>query len=151
MEDNDTPPGFVKLQLLTSPKERITEASAVPVNGRVYISSLLWQQESVNTVQSNQRVSVTNHGPCASGYVGDIEFDHAFCIAGTHWPAVTRAWIERCRRHTWPPVAVLDDILKNGYHCVPVGSKIVSSGNLLEWTIYGLWTPKNISKGDSQS
>jgi hypothetical protein len=109
MEDNDTPPGFVKLQLLTSPRGRLITASAVPVNDRVYISSLLWQQESVNAVGNHKgHQRVINHGPCVSGYVEDIEFDYANCIAGTHWPAVTRAWIERCIAHTWPPVAVLE-------------------------------------------
>jgi hypothetical protein len=48
MEDNDTPPGFVKLKLLTLPRDKYIVSSAVPVNDRVYISSLLWQQESVD-------------------------------------------------------------------------------------------------------
>jgi hypothetical protein len=90
MEDNDTPPGFVKLQLLTSPQDDYITASAVPVNDRVYISSLFWKQEDFKRVHSNKSYQrVTDHGPCASGYVGPIEFDYALCIAGTLWPAVT--------------------------------------------------------------
>jgi hypothetical protein len=30
---------------------------------------------------------------------------------------------------------VLEEILENGYHCVAIGSKIVSCGNLLEWRL----------------
>ncbi|XP_048747160.2 uncharacterized protein LOC125659520 [Ostrea edulis] len=136
MEDSDTPPGFVKLQILTWPRNNCTASSAVPVSDRVYMSSFLQQQETIgifNGLKSHQRV--TSHGPCANTYVGSTEYDHVFCISGTHWPELTLPWIERCFRYTWPPKPVLEEILKNGYHCVPVGSKIVSSGNLLEWRL----------------
>jgi hypothetical protein len=136
MEDSDTPPGFVKLQLLTSTRDEIIASSAVPVNGRVYISNLSWQLQMFNQVNNaKQHQKVTSHGPCANALVGSVEFDHALCVAGTHWAALTRPWIERCFQHTWPPEPVLQDILENGYHCVPVGSKIVSGGNLLEWRL----------------
>jgi hypothetical protein len=136
MEDADTPPGFVKLQLLTPPRGDFISSSAVPVNGRVYISSLLWQQETFSKVNKmNGRQRVTSHGPCANDYVGAGEIDTAVCIAGIHWPRLARPWIERCLRYSWPPALVLANTLKNGYHCVPVGSKIVSSGNLLEWRL----------------
>ncbi|XP_048746396.2 uncharacterized protein LOC125658966 [Ostrea edulis] len=138
MEDSDTPPGFVKLQSLISPQDYdvYIASSAVSVNDRVYISSLLWQQELFKTVAADtNHDSVTNHGPCANSYIGSMEFDQALCIAGTHWPALTRPWIERCLGHIWPPAPVLEEILKNGYHCVPIGSKIVSSENRLEWRL----------------
>ncbi|XP_048746114.2 uncharacterized protein LOC125658760 [Ostrea edulis] len=136
MEDSDTPPGFVKLQLLTSTQDDVIVSTAVPVNDRIYISSLLLQQltfEQVKNIKSCQ--NITSHGPCTNAYTGSIEFDYAVCFAGTHWPALTRPWIERCLWHTWPPASVLAEILENGYHCVPIGSKIDSSGNLLEWRL----------------
>jgi hypothetical protein len=43
--------------------------------------------------------------------------------------------MERCLRYNWPPKPLLKEIVENGYHCVPVGSKIVSSGNELEWRL----------------
>ncbi|XP_048744867.2 uncharacterized protein LOC125657948 [Ostrea edulis] len=136
MQDNDTPPGFVKLQLLTSPRGEYIVSSAVPVNDRIYVSSLLWQQhtlQNLNNVKGYR--NGISHGPCANAYYLSTEFDIADCLAGIHWPALTRPWVERCIRHTWPPEPVLAEILENGYHCVPVGSKIVSSGNLLEWRL----------------
>ncbi|XP_056006118.1 uncharacterized protein LOC125657819 [Ostrea edulis] len=136
MEDSDTPPGFVRLQLLTSPKDELIASLGVPVNGRVYIASLLWQQEEldqVNDFKGHERV--TSHGPCANAYIESREVDYALCISGTHWPALTQPWIERCLLHTWPPAPELQEILENGYHCVPIASKIVSSGNLLEWRL----------------
>ncbi|XP_048772857.2 uncharacterized protein LOC125678440 [Ostrea edulis] len=83
--------------------------------------------------KNHQRV--TSHGPCANSYVGPNEFDNALCIAGTHWPKLTRPWIERCFRYAWPPAPMFEEILKDGYHCVPIGSKTVSNGNLLEWRL----------------
>jgi hypothetical protein len=137
MEDDDTPPGFVKLQLLTSPRGIYITSSAVPVNDRVYISSVLWQQQTFNNVINIQGLErVTSHGPCANAYSsGSNEVDYGDCIAGKHWPELTRPWIERCLGHNWPQSTVLVNILENGYHCMPVGSKIVSSGNLLEWRL----------------
>jgi hypothetical protein len=74
MEDNDTPPGFVKLQLLTSPQDNYITASAVPVNDRVYISSLFWQQNIFNVVYNRKLLKkVTSHSPCAYAYYGSIE------------------------------------------------------------------------------
>ena len=57
MEDNDTPPGFVKLQLLASPPGGFVTTFAVLVNDRFYISSLAWQQSTLNSVQSNAKCS----------------------------------------------------------------------------------------------
>jgi hypothetical protein len=92
MEDNDAPPGFVKLQRLSSPPviSNYIALSDVLVNDRVYISSLLWQQNIFKQLTNIKKCqSVTNHGPCANVYVGTIEFDHALCIAGTHWPELS--------------------------------------------------------------
>ncbi|XP_048766540.2 uncharacterized protein LOC125673782 [Ostrea edulis] len=136
MENNDTPPGFVKLQILTLPQLCSLASSGVSVNDRSYISSLLVQQSMINHfINEKGYTKVTSHGPCANTYIGSHEIDHAYCIAGTYWPELTQPWITRCLLHTWPPVPVLEEIFKDGYHCVPVGSRIDSSGNLLEWRL----------------
>ena len=44
MEDTDTPPGFVRLQLLTSPRDRHIESSVVPFNDGVYLLSERWRK-----------------------------------------------------------------------------------------------------------
>ncbi|XP_056006105.1 uncharacterized protein LOC125658965 isoform X2 [Ostrea edulis] len=136
MEDSDTPPGFVKLQILTWPRKECIASSAVRVNDKVYMSSFLHQQRAVKVYKESKSYQrVTSHGPSANSYIGSTEYDHVLCIAGTHWPELTLPWIERCFRYTWPPEPVLEEILKNGYHCVPVGSKIDSSGIILEWRL----------------
>jgi hypothetical protein len=136
MEDNDTPPGFVKLRILTWPKKECIASSAVPVNDNIYMSSLLHQHLAVKIFKSKKNFQrVIGHGPCANAYEHSKEYDHALCVAGIHWPELTLPWIDRCFSYTWPPEGVLEEILENGYHCVPVGSKIASSENLLEWRL----------------
>jgi hypothetical protein len=136
MEDNDTPPGFVKLRFLAWPKNICVARSAVQINDKVYLSSALHTDEAIRLMTETVNVpGVTLHGPCANVVVKGVEWDHAFCIAGVHWPELIRPWIEKCILLTWPPAPVVEEILKNGYHCVPVGSKIVSNGNLLEWRL----------------
>jgi hypothetical protein len=136
MEDNDSPPGFVKLQILTWPPRECLASSIVAVNDKVYISSFLYQKQTIENFDADKRHErVTSHGPCASTYIGTIEYDHASCIAGLHWPESTISWIERCFQYTWPLEPVLEEILENGYHCVPIGSKIASNENFLEWRL----------------
>ncbi|XP_056015545.1 uncharacterized protein LOC125674377 isoform X2 [Ostrea edulis] len=136
MDSMDTPPGFVRLQLLTPTSNPNISSSLVLLNDRVYISSSQFQQRSVdfsNNISPHQ--IFTPHGPCTTSTIASIEADYAHCFASIHWPALTRPWIDRCLRHTWPPVRVLTDIVNNGCHCVPIGSKILSSENQLEWRL----------------
>ncbi|XP_062582351.1 uncharacterized protein LOC134244092 [Saccostrea cucullata] len=137
MEDSDTPPGFVRLSLLTPTKHEITISCLVLFNGSAYISSRLWRemhfqlQNKVHIKKENLRL----HGPCSSGFHGSIEFDLAHCLATFPWPKLLGSWVDRCQRHTWPPVPVLEIILKNECHCVPIGSKVNVTSNELEWRL----------------
>ncbi|XP_062604610.1 uncharacterized protein LOC134266375 [Saccostrea cucullata] len=134
MEDSDTPPGFVTLRLLTPQNSRLI-LSLVPFKDGVFISSSLWREDYFQTLINNeyfQQTNITIHGPCSSGFVGDLEFDHAVCFASIFWPKISGGWVDRCQRHTWPPIPVLEKILRNGCHCVPIGSKIESTSYELE-------------------
>ncbi|XP_062573724.1 uncharacterized protein LOC134235604 [Saccostrea cucullata] len=140
MEDSDTPPGFVKLRLLTPPRQHMyfTIPCLRPINDGNYISSFLWSKRSIPLFANSRQYRGANmdaHGPCVSGNIGSIEFDFALSFASLCWPKLLRVWVDRCRSHAWPPAPVLETILKNGYHCVPVGSKIESTSNDLEWRL----------------
>jgi hypothetical protein len=136
MDSTNTPPGFVRLQLLTPTSNRLISPSTVLHNDRVYISSLQYQQESVSFINNVSHIKThAPHGPCATVTLESIELDKAFCLASIHWPAITRPWIDRCIRHTWPSINVLTDILQRGCHCVPIGSTIMSQENELEWRL----------------
>ncbi|XP_062621177.1 uncharacterized protein LOC134282802 [Saccostrea cucullata] len=137
MEDSDTPPGFVRLRLLTPTERKITKSCLVLCNGRVYLSSRLWRERyfqfrnKIDPYSDKFRI----HGPCSSGFCGPIEFDEACCLATIPWSKLLGSWVDRCQRHTWPPVSVLEEFRKNECHCVPIGSKVGSTFNKLEWRL----------------
>ncbi|XP_061179624.1 uncharacterized protein LOC133188268 [Saccostrea echinata] len=136
MEDSDTPPGFVRLRLLT-PARHIDTIFLVPFDGGAYISSSLWRERYFQFMYEVRPPSekIRIHGPCTSGFTESIEFDEAHCLATMPWPKQLRNWVDRCQRYTWPPLPVLKIILRNECHCVPIGSKGVSTSNELEWRL----------------
>ncbi|XP_061179628.1 uncharacterized protein LOC133188272 [Saccostrea echinata] len=137
MEDSGTPPGFVRLCLLTSPRDDFTISSLVPFNGGAYISSSLWREtyfQSLANDRRNPNRNITIHGPCTNSFYESIEIDQAVCFATKCWPNLIRGWVDRCQRHIWPSMPVLETILSKGCHCVPIGSKI-SPFNQLEWRL----------------
>ncbi|XP_062582357.1 uncharacterized protein LOC134244095 [Saccostrea cucullata] len=134
MEDSDTPPGFVKLRLLTP----VQISCLVLFNGGAYLSSRLWREKDFQDriEKGSYSENVRIHGPCSSGFLyGLLEFDEAYCLATFPWSKLLGRWVERCQRHTWPPVPVLEKILKNDCHCVPIGSKVGVISNDLEWRL----------------
>lgn len=133
MEDTDTPPGFVRLRPLLSLGFHCIAKAVVSLGDRLYISSSRWRKIGM-TVMSDLKTfhTITNHGPCATGFIGDVEHDIALCFHCHHWSRLTCFWRKRCTLHNWPPNHVFDDILRNGCHIVSVGSKMAAAENELE-------------------
>ncbi|XP_065930144.1 protein mab-21-like [Magallana gigas] len=136
IEDTDTPPGFVRLQILTSLRNRIIELSVVSFNDGMYISCVRWRQKML-TLWSKIITfnNVKTHGPCANGFIYNLETDYANCFHCSHWSRLTCHWRKRCTLHHWPPNHVFGDILKNGCHFVPIGNKISADENELDWRL----------------
>lgn len=135
MEDSDTPPGFVRLKLVTSPPGKSINA-ALPFNGGMYISNLKVRQIMLTSISLNKSHSkLKMHGPCANGIVEFEETDHALCFHCSQWSQLTYDWKERCDLHKWPPTRVFEDIIKHGFHFVPISSKHLENENELEWRI----------------
>nr|XP_034328797.1 uncharacterized protein LOC117690049 [Crassostrea gigas] len=127
MEDTDTP-GSVRLQLLTSPREKDFETYFVPFTK--YISNVKWRQIMLTLmVKNNSFKNAKNHGPCANGFIGDIENDYAACFHCSYWSRFPSD-LKKISSNT-----VFNDILRNGCHFVPVGSKIAGDENELEWRL----------------
>ncbi|XP_062605589.1 uncharacterized protein LOC134267382 [Saccostrea cucullata] len=136
MEASDTPPGFVRLQLLTQPNDDFIKSAFVSLEGIRYLSNLLWKEISLKISKKFKTFkNVNGHGPCSSGYIGDVEVDHADCFISKHWTKITSNWIERSYHYTWPSECVLTEILKNGFHCVAIGNNILSPSYELEWRL----------------
>ena len=116
LDSSESPPGFTLLELLTPTANRKVQSACVPMNDRLYISSSLYRQQT----QTNLLPGSTEHGPCESGeLLGGIEYDFAQCFACDFWPPSASSWINRC--HAWPDRRVVDDIVRNGCHFVPIG------------------------------
>ncbi|XP_065929148.1 uncharacterized protein [Magallana gigas] len=136
MEDTETPPGFVRLQLLTSPRDRIIESSVVPYNDGMYISCVRWRQIMLTMINAKKILNYAKtHGPCANGFVDDVENDIALCFHCSNWSRLTCYWKKRCTLHNWPLNHVFGDILRNGCHFVPVGNKKAADENELDWRL----------------
>ncbi|XP_062588846.1 uncharacterized protein LOC134250498 [Saccostrea cucullata] len=110
MEDSDTPPGFVRLRLLTPSRQTFMTSCLVPCSDDVYISSRLWREsffQSLHKKGFNNKFSKI-HGPCSSGFNTAFEFDEVLCFASFPWPKLLGSWVDRCQRHTWPSATALE-------------------------------------------
>nr|XP_022302108.1 uncharacterized protein LOC111110067 [Crassostrea virginica] len=115
-DSSESPPGFTLLDLLTPTTDRKVQSACVPMNDRLYISSFLFRQ---HTQTLGFPGSIT-HGPCESGeFPGGVEYDFACCFACDFWPRSASSWINRC--HSWPDREVVNEIVRNGCHFVPIG------------------------------
>nr|XP_011453837.2 uncharacterized protein LOC105346813 [Crassostrea gigas] len=134
-DSSESPPGFTLLWL---PLKRVcckAKSVIVSINGissdciNKCISSSRYREVTSALITSASKP----HGPCSSGtFIGAIEYDHAHCFVSDFWPPAASSWKDRC--HSWPPPNVVNDIIRNGCHFVPIGHK---SGNHTdnEWRI----------------
>nr|XP_022302102.1 uncharacterized protein LOC111110060 [Crassostrea virginica] len=115
-DSSESPPGFTLLELLTPTTNRKVQSACVPMNDRLYISSFLFRQQT----QTHYFPGSIVHGPCESGeFPGGVEYDLAHCFACDFWPRSASSWINRC--HSWPDREVVNEIVRNGCHFVPIG------------------------------
>lgn len=76
VEDIDTPPGFVRLELVSSPTETIN-LSAIRIDHIRYFSSSIYKTLLVNS--GYRMFHPTIHGPCLQSFAEYEEIDCAFC------------------------------------------------------------------------
>ncbi|XP_034306414.2 uncharacterized protein [Magallana gigas] len=144
------PPGFTILQLLTPPRYNEVQSACVRMNNRVYISSSKYREMTCTIVFSDSKL----YGPVSTGIRRGVEYDHAWCFVCDFWPQSACSWIDRC--HSWPDPEVVNDIVRNGCHYIPLGArgpledkkwkisfskaefKLVSSMNHSQFLTYGL-------------
>ncbi|XP_052704680.1 uncharacterized protein LOC128180596 [Crassostrea angulata] len=135
-EDTDTPPGFVRLQLLTPPRDGDIASSVIPFSDGMYISNVKWRQIILTKISENKTITnLKTHGPCANGFFIHKEADYALCFHCSYWPRLSCYWKQRCTLHNWPLNHVFYDILSNGCHFVPVGIKTADDENELDWRL----------------
>lgn len=136
VEDSDTPPGFVRLQFLTSKQDEHIESCIIPFDNLMYISTAKWRQIMLAWISGYVLLkNIKSHGPCANSFLGNVETDLAPCFHCSTFSRLTCHWKRRCIQFNWPPYHVFNDILKHGCHFVAVGSKLLDDENELEWRI----------------
>nr|XP_022287139.1 uncharacterized protein LOC111099920 [Crassostrea virginica]XP_022287140.1 uncharacterized protein LOC111099920 [Crassostrea virginica]XP_022287141.1 uncharacterized protein LOC111099920 [Crassostrea virginica]XP_022287142.1 uncharacterized protein LOC111099920 [Crassostrea virginica]XP_022287143.1 uncharacterized protein LOC111099920 [Crassostrea virginica] len=121
--------------MMTPSADQKVKSSCVPIDGEIYISSLLFKARFLGFNRSSNVASRSSiqHGPCATYTLGEkLDVDHAYCFRSHHWPNVALPWIQRCQLKNWPPGTILSGIVKDGCHIVPIGS-LPESDN--EWRI----------------
>ncbi|XP_022306397.2 uncharacterized protein LOC111112842 isoform X3 [Crassostrea virginica] len=129
-DSSQSPPGFTLLELLTPTTDREVQSACFLGNGRLYISSSLFRQQN----HSHCFPGSIQHGPCESGQVAGLEYDFVYCFSCDFWPPSALSWINR--NHFWPDKKVVDTIVSNGCHLVPIGNPLgVHGHDHEEWRI----------------
>lgn len=137
MEHLDTYPGFVILKRLTQTRNKMLLYSTVTHQNDLYISSVKFRILTHDLLVTLPIFvdSAKLHGPCSKLYDDNTEQDFAHCFFCQYWPQTALVWIERCRQNGWPVQNIINKIISNGCHVMPVGSKSNCIENELEWRL----------------
>ncbi|XP_065944012.1 uncharacterized protein [Magallana gigas] len=122
-DSSESPAGFTLLWLPLESAAQIVLSSCVRMNGGLYISSSKYRENVCASLTPDSRI----HGPCSTSTEGSenyltLDHDEANCFVSDVWPPSASSWIDRC--HSWPPLHVVNDIVRNGCHFVAIGHKL---------------------------
>ncbi|XP_056016767.1 uncharacterized protein LOC130053478 [Ostrea edulis] len=137
METSDIPPGFARLHLLTPSNRRIVMPSLLERNLTECISSSLLRMRfhllmnGLNPAKEGENI----HGPCHNYSYLSIETDIALCFHSRHWPLPALPWVDRCLTRAWPSRSLLQSIIDEGFHLVPIANRHINENSDLEWRI----------------
>lgn len=141
MEHSGTPQGFVRLELLTPARSTELLYSVVVYENRCYISSQRFRNHYYQRIKA--LIEGTSHGPCFNFFLDNIEGDIGTCFFCQYWPQTALPWIERCHQKDWPVQSLLEKIIANGCHVMPIESKSESDENEFEWRLSFLFLRRN--------
>ncbi|XP_062591081.1 uncharacterized protein LOC134252599 [Saccostrea cucullata] len=114
---SDSPPGYTQLVLITQTNMESVYLACISSNDRLFISSSALRKITLSGLFPD----FTEHGPCSSGFMYDMNHDTAHCFASDIWPPWAFPWI--ARSHVWPGSQIVNEIVKSGCHVVPIGHK----------------------------
>ena len=118
-------PGFVMLECLSPPYATTTDVrnSLTNIDGRQYFASGRYTQFHLSVSVKNQRMDEI-HGPSitTTPLLG-TEHDNVRCLRCHFWPDDAYDFITRDRPNGWPPEPLIQQILSDGIHLVPIGSR----------------------------
>ena len=64
---------------------------------------------------------VSDEGDADIRMLGRVYRDHVYCLHVKCWPDIAQEWVSRTRPYQWPAQEVLDKVLQEGCHVVPIG------------------------------
>ncbi|XP_033748897.1 uncharacterized protein LOC117333623 [Pecten maximus] len=132
MRNDDCRPGHVVLQVgnISVFTKSAFQLAIIEHKGMKVVSSSMFRSKLASL-----HPEVVEHGPCASILDNpDIEIDVATGFHCPEWPDIARDWITRSRPHGWPTADMIEHIVKQGCHVVPIGDK-TSKNVSVEWRI----------------
>ncbi|KAK3100694.1 hypothetical protein FSP39_023872 [Pinctada imbricata] len=124
MVPSECSPGYC---LLLDVKQSRPSTMILAMDEMPFLSSLLWKKNFL-------KIGESIHGPCRSRVICHYEYDCAHCIPCSFWPDIASNWITRNRSHNWPSVEVIQNIMNDGCHVVPIGDQ-TSPFHLHQWRI----------------
>ncbi|XP_060086123.1 uncharacterized protein LOC132565485 [Ylistrum balloti] len=142
IREGDCRPGYVNLELGKMGRKytEIFVSSLVRVENSIFLSSDIYREELGRHYSTIWGIRMECNGPSsamkasAPGTSTMTDTDSVFCFSCNNWPKAAREWITRPRLHGWPCQTLIDKIVQNGCHLVPVGDKC-SENTLLQWRI----------------
>ena len=124
LKRNSMCPGFVKLECL-SPHSATLDVrfSLTNIEGRQYFTSRRYTQFHLSVRAQSQRMDEI-HGPSITTTPPlGTEHDNVICLRCHFWPDDAYEFITRERLQGWPPEPLIQQILSDGIHLVPIGSR----------------------------
>ena len=117
-------PGFVKLECLSPCSATLdVRFSLTNIEGRQYFASRRFTQFHLSISAQTQRLDEI-HGPSVTRTPSlGVEHDNVQCLRCHFWPDEAYEFITRDRPHGWPPEPLIQQILSDGIHLVPIGSR----------------------------
>ncbi|XP_033747844.1 uncharacterized protein LOC117332888 [Pecten maximus] len=138
MREEGCRPGYVNLMLgegqLAGIQSIPLKNSLVETENGVFASSDMYREQFISAL--NQHVSdlFASNGPSCATKSALLDIDLVYCFQCDSWPLEAKEWITRSRLYGWPHQRLIDKIVLNGCHIVPVGDKC-SDDTLLQWRI----------------
>ncbi|KAL3857526.1 hypothetical protein ACJMK2_012186 [Sinanodonta woodiana] len=119
VSDENTPPGYVKLQLVQNDLplpiyNKHNDVVKVDRYGRTVLCNKCWKLN----------IAEEHNGPANTDIISErLSIDTVNAVRLHTWPYEASAWLTRSRRHNWPSQRTIDLIQQTGALLVPVGHK----------------------------
>lgn len=158
LESGDVHPGYARVYL-----QRCTEdlRDVITLNDKKYLSGQgikIRQKELISRSPEDDQKLILIHGPAVSVEYSTIlnaeniqvhgiriALDMVFAVQVKQWPSEAREWVERAKQGKWLEDDLVEAIVSEGCHVVPVAHKHSLNPNV-EWRISFATTEKQIAK-----